>query len=509
MLAEGDNHPNFAREVVMATVDSRNLRSLGAVPLAVATIAALGVSPAVAPGLASTAKTVVAQATLLDTQSWIMGGSGLPVPPPQYLAALTDRFLDPATPKFAGQPLFPVDVTNALFTPEGLYPLTGVKSLPLDTSLDQGVEILHQKIMQETADGNDLVVLGYSQSGVINALEIKQLLSMPEDERPDADQLSFVMLGSPSTPDGGLLSRFDLTSLNPNLPELSLPSLGVTFSGGTPADTPWETAFYTQEYDGFADFPKYPLNLLADINAFMGIMFVHGTYPTLTDEQLASAIELPVSDGYTGNTQYFMIPTENLPLLEPLRGSGFGNAIADLLQPSLRVLVNLGYGDIEHGWSQGPADVSTPFGLFPDVNMQDVFTALVNGAQQGWTDFVDALQNMSSSSAADLFGGDVLGSADFVMPSLTDIVNTLTSASATLYATLLPTADILNALVTTLPAYTATIFAQELASGDLLNAIGLPLAATTGLVTMAAGFELEVMLGAFSSIQADFADLFS
>ncbi len=363
--------------------------------------------------------------------------------------------------------------------------------------------------MQETAAGNDLVVLGYSQSGVINALEIEQLLSMPEDERPGADELSFVMLGSPSTPDGGLLSRFDLTSLNPNLPELSLPSLGVTFSGGTPADTPWETAFYTQEYDGFADFPKYPLNLLADINAFMGIMFVHGTYPSLTDEQLASAIELPVSDGYTGNTQYFMIPTENLPLLEPLRGSGFGNAIADLLQPSLRVLVNLGYGDIEHGWSQGPADVSTPFGLFPDVSMQDVFTALVNGAEQGWTDFVDALQNLSSSSAADLIGGDMLGSADFVMPSLTDIVNTFTSAAATLYATLLPTADILNALVTTLPAYTTTLFFQELASGDLLNAIGLPMAATTGLVTMAAGFELEVMLGAFSSIQADFADLFS
>lgn len=491
----------------MTTLSSRKLRSLGAIPLAATVIAALGAAPVVGPGLAATAKTVAAQTILLDTESWIMGGSGLPIPPPSYLAAVTDRFLDPATPKFAGQPLFPVDVTNPLFTPEGLYPLTGVKSLPLDTSLDQGVSILHQKIMDETAAGNNLVVLGYSQSGVINALEIKQLLSLPEDERPDADQLSFVMLGSPSTPDGGLLSRFDLTSINPNLPELTLPSLGVTFSGGTPADTPWDTAFYTQEYDGFADFPKYPLNFLADINAFMGIMFVHGTYPQLTDEQLASAIELPVSDDYTGNTQYFMIPTENLPLLAPLRGSGFGDAIADLLQPSLRVLVNLGYGDIEHGWSQGPADVSTPFGVFPDVSLTDVFNALLAGAQQGWNDFTDDLQNLSSGSAADLLGFGV-GSADFVMPSLTDIVNTFTSAAATLYATLLPTADILNALVSTLPAYTTTLFAQELASGDLLNAIGLPMAATTGLVTMAAGFELEVMLNAFSSIQQDFAELF-
>jgi len=490
----------------VTTLSTRN--SLGSVPLVMAGIIALGVVPAVTPSLAATAKSVVAQATLLDTESWIMGGSGLPIPPPSYLAALTDRFLDPATPKFAGQPTFPVDVTNGLFTPEGLYPLTGVKSLPLDTSLDQGVSILHQKIMEETAAGNNLVVLGYSQSGIINGLEIKQLLSLPEAERPTADELSFVMLGSPSNPNGGLLSRFDLPSINPNLPELTLPSLGVTFSGATPADTPWDTAIYTREYDGFADFPKYSLNLLSDINAFMGIMYIHGKYPMLTDEQLATAIALPVSDDYTGNTQYFMIPTEDLPLLMPLRGNGFGNAIADLLQPALKVLVNLGYGDIEHGWDQGPANLATPIGLFPDVNAQDVFTALVNGAQQGWADFTADLQNLSSSSAADLVGIGLGDGAAFTMPSLTDIVNTLTSASATLYSTLLPTADILNAVLTTLPTYAATIFAQELASGDLLNAFGLPLAASTGLVTMAAGFELEVMMNAFSSIQADFADLF-
>ena len=212
-------------------------------------------------------------------------------------------------------------------------------------------------------------------------------------------------------------------------------------------------------------------------------------------------------DDYTGNTQYFMIPTEDLPILSLLRGSGFGNAIADLLQPSLRVLINLGYGDIEHGWSQGPADITTPLGLFPDVNAQDVFNALIAGAQQGWQDFTADLGNLSSAGATDLFGFDS-GSAAFVMPSLTEIVNAFTSASSTLYATLLPTADIFNALFTTLPAYTTTLFAQELASGDLLNAIGLPLAASTGLVTMAAGFELEVMMNAFSSIQADFAGLF-
>ena len=35
---------------------------------------------------------------------------------------------------------------------------------------------------------------------------------------------------------------------------------------------------YTLEYDGFADFPRYPLNFLSDLNAFLGIAELHGTY---------------------------------------------------------------------------------------------------------------------------------------------------------------------------------------------------------------------------------------
>ncbi|ORV45710.1 PE family protein [Mycolicibacter engbaekii] len=488
----------------MTSLATRNPRSLGAVPLALAALAASGVAPVLAPGVAATATTVVAQTTLLDTESWIMGGSGLPIPTPQYLIALTERYLEPVVPKFPGQPIFPVDTTNALFTPEGLYPLTGVKTLPLDTSVQQGSTILFHTIMEEIRKGNELVVAGYSQSGIINGVVMDKLLALPEELRPTADELSFVTLGSPSNPNGGLLPRFDI----PGVP-LSLASLGVTFSGGAPAQTPWETANYIQEYDGFADFPKYPLNILADLNAFMGILFIHRNYPSLTDEQLAAAIELDVSEGYAGSNRYFMIPAENLPLLEPLRLTAFGDAFADLLQPALRVLVNLGYGSIEHGWDQGPADISTPFGLFPDVNPMDVLTALGNGAQQGWADFVDALQEMSSGSVADWFGLDTVAMPDFSLPSLSEVVNAFSSAAASLYATLLPTADIINSLVTSLPAYNVSLFFDELLSGDLIGAIGMPLAATTGLVTMAAGFQAAVFAEAFAAIEQDFADLFS
>ncbi|CNH20196.1 PPE family protein [Mycobacterium tuberculosis] len=154
------------------------------------------------------------------------------------------------------------------------------------------------------------------------------------------------------------------------------------YSGGTPSND-YPTVIYTGEYDGFADFPRYPIDVLADVNALMGVLYVHNLYPTFTDAQLASAVELPTS-GPTMTT-YYMIPTENLPLLEPLRAIPvIGNPIADLLQPDLRYLINWGYGDPAYGYSTGPANVVTPFGFLPPHSATVALRHdLVIGAQQG------------------------------------------------------------------------------------------------------------------------------
>jgi hypothetical protein len=90
-----------------------------------------------------------------------------------------------------------------------------------------------------------------------------------------------------------------------------------------------------------------------------------------------------------------MIQVQDLPLLDPLRLIPVvGNPLADLLQPDMKVLVNLGYGSITDGWSQGPANVPTPFELFPtNINWAEVLTALENGAQQDIQTAIADLEN--------------------------------------------------------------------------------------------------------------------
>jgi hypothetical protein len=297
--------------------------------------------------------------------------------------------------------------------------------------------------------------------------------------------------------------------------------VGLSFDGATPADD-YVTNIYTLEYDGFADFPRYPLDFLSDLNAFLGIEDLHGTYLNggidgsgPSAEQIANAILLPGSaaDGTADSlTNYYMID-ETAPLVSLLP-----QPLQDLLGPDLTYLINLGYGDGSLGYSDTPANVATPFGLFPDVSMSTVLSTLATDTEQGITafekDLADPAALLSSldpaSSGQSLT--DLLSalSADAANPaaSLTDLVNAISSAASTAYSTLLPLADIANALLTSAPAYELSLFTDNLATGDITDALGLPIAADTALNTLAAGFAVEVIQTAASQISADFSGLF-
>jgi hypothetical protein len=441
-----------------------------------------------------------ADSLLGDGTALVMGGSGIPIPPESYVNAADTLYLEPRG--FTGSP-------QALDTPEGFYPTTGVNSLTADASEAQGAKILDSAILGQIGGGNvdaanPVVVFGYSQSSALSSLTMQQL----ENQGVPSDDVHFVLVGDTAAPNGGLLERFT---------DLSVPSFGITFGNPTPDDL-YPTDVYTLEYDGFADFPQYPIDPLSDLNAFAGMIYEHLTYLELDPGQIQNAIPLET----TGDslTDYYMIGVQDLPLLDPLRLIPFvGNPLADLLQPDMTVLVNLGYGSITDGWSQGPANVATPFELFPtDLNWSDVFTALANGVPQGieaaiadlenpdnyqipslldnptlaplvdaafTSGLIDTLQPTPEQLTQALLGGNFpLSDATLLSPP-TDLVNDFTSTISADYAALLPIADTINALTTTMPAYDTSLFVDQLEAGNLLGAIGDPIAADVALIPFA------------------------
>lgn len=104
---------------------------------------AAAVAPAMTVGTNSTLgslayarrETAVAHSATATTSALVMGPSGVPDPSSTYVTNVNNLYIQPNSPGA---------VTQVVFTPEGLYPITGVKSLPLNTSVTQGLEMLGQ-----------------------------------------------------------------------------------------------------------------------------------------------------------------------------------------------------------------------------------------------------------------------------------------------------------------------------------------------------------------------------
>lgn len=448
----------------------------------------------------------------------VMGASGYPIPVEDYIQGIPPLYIDP---------FYTGGINLGINTPEGLYPLTGIKDLTFDVSAARGLTILDNSIRAAFGQlaATSVNVFGYSQSAVIASMEMIALNPTNTPGGSIFNDLNFTLVGNPSNPNGGLLTRF---------PGLRLPSLGIDLFGVATPDNSFPTRIYTIEYDGFGGFPQYPLNVVSDINAFLGIIELHGRYPFLSAQELASAVQLTNTVGPV-QTQYFVVPTENLPILSPLRAIPIiGHPLAALIEPDMRVIVNLGYGSTTHGWSPDPPNVPTGFGVIPPVPPGEIISALAQGTQLGINDFAHELSLIDASDFTALIPtfdtaglNKVMLGAQYSMASPQNFVQSLLNANlklgyttsavaASAYSTLQPTADILNAAVTAIPAYNIDLFGDGILQalngdpvGGLTNAFGKPLAATVGLGVLMAGFEVRVFQHAASDIAAEINGLFA
>ena len=110
-----------------------------------------------------------------------------------------------------------------------------------------------------------LVIYGYSQGAIVANLE-KRKLAEQYPAGTKAPDIDFVLSGDLNLPNGGLASRF---------PGLYIPILDLSFNGPAPTDTQFDTVEINRQYDGFADFPLYPLNVISLLNAVLGVVYVH------------------------------------------------------------------------------------------------------------------------------------------------------------------------------------------------------------------------------------------
>ena len=138
------------------------------------------------------------------------------------------------------------------------------------------------------------MIYGYSQ-GAIVAIREKHKLAAQYPDGTKAPDIDFVLGGDGNLPNGGILARF---------PGLYIPILDFSFNGPEPTDTPFDTVVITRQYDFYADFPLYPLNLVADLNAVLGFWYVH-LYAFDVSLAPDPSTSPPIKTQYGDTTYYF------------------------------------------------------------------------------------------------------------------------------------------------------------------------------------------------------------
>ncbi|MEB3019889.1 PE-PPE domain-containing protein [[Mycobacterium] crassicus] len=321
---------------------AKRLHPLAATMLAALCAAVLGVSALLPPALALRLEKLVADISLLAGEGWIMTGTGQADPTiGNYMDVVRAFYLQPTAPWFSGQAMFPDYTFEGLVTPEQFCPIVcqplPVPQLNFADSLAVGAASLDAAIRPQLEAGEDVTVFGYSQSAVVSTLAMQKLLADAPGGSYDPDNLHFVLIGDPNSPIGGILSRLDFSAgLDGGMQHI--PFLGIPVGIGA-GPTDFSASVYSTEYDGWSNFPREFTNLVAVLNALMGIMAVHGAY---FDDNLGNAIDL----GSIGANDFYMLPTAELPILGPLYGLGdIGRFVADAVAPILKTTIDWSYGN--------------------------------------------------------------------------------------------------------------------------------------------------------------------
>ena len=308
-------------------------RRLGPAPtvaIALAGVAVLGFAPGLTPTAAAerAPRALAAQTDLAAAVYYLRGTNIGNEPTEDQYRAFIDTVL-------AGTESPTEPPKTKIGYPATIWPVS--KGYLGDAKWNDSVAAGVAGLQEKQPDAGD-VVFGFSQGAVV--------ASQYKAQGPTG--ATYVLVENPNRPNGGVMSRFQ---------GLTIPIMDLTFSGPT-RDNGDETIDIARQYDGWADFPTYPVNLLADLNAVMGIALVHGkTQTELTEQDLADA---KAAGGMYyqehGNTTYYLVRTDTLPLLMPI--AGVAPDLAAALDPPLRAIIETGYDRSDYS-------VNTPAKLLP------------------------------------------------------------------------------------------------------------------------------------------------
>ena len=192
---------------------------------------------------------------------------------------------------------------------------------------DAGAASLQKAVNGLAGDSTPITLVGHSQGGQVIYTALRRWAADPSSA-PDPAKVSWVSIGNPENAVGG-------RAPNP-----------------VPADSPYNGIEVIRQYDGWADAPADKTNMLAALNAAVGMSTTHvfGYFDIDLDDPDNIRYTPDDADGNPGKITYVFVPSPMLPLVE-MTGL-LAPLLNPILDPILRPIVESAY--------QRPFEVPAP-----------------------------------------------------------------------------------------------------------------------------------------------------
>ena len=183
--------------------------------------------------------------------------------------------------------------------------------------------------------GGPTVAIGMSEGTLV--LDEEQARLAHDPTAPPPDRLSFAQFSSPSISHG--FGKSFMTAIFP--PGTFVPVVDYTMP--KPVESQYDTTIVAAAYDGFADFPDRPENLISVANSLVGAAIVH-TPAAFTGPANVPPQNIRTTTNSRGaTTTTYLLPAKYLPLTMPLHYAGVPDDITAQIDAALRPMVDAGY----------------------------------------------------------------------------------------------------------------------------------------------------------------------
>jgi pimeloyl-ACP methyl ester carboxylesterase len=198
---------------------------------------------------------------------------------------------------------------------------------PLDS--DRAIlDGVRQTTIAVRQNSGDVVVIGESMGSMVAWRVAAALADSPDP--PARDDVRVVVIAPPEV---GVAAYFKEGT---HIPVLNYQVARI-------AKSSYDMTIVIGEYDGWADPPDRPWNLIASANALAGIVYVHGPPIFTVDVTGLAPTDYIAGDDQHGSVTTYLVPTARLPLTQVFRDVGVPDELVDKADQVLRPIIDAGY----------------------------------------------------------------------------------------------------------------------------------------------------------------------